>query len=175
MVHTRICDLLGVKHPIVLGGMGSATSPKLVAAVAAAGGFGTLGTSTLRGEQIVAAANAIREATDKPLSAAFNHLLFRMNAADYAATLSVRPSVVAFAWARPEQDLRSCFARAHDAGAKVMYMASTVTEALRAASAGADILIAQGTEGGGHVGWMATMVVVPMVVSAVAPVPVQRR
>ena len=170
MIHTRICDLLGIKHPIVLGGMGSATSPKLVAAVSNAGGLGTLGTSTLRGQQIGAAADAIRDATDKPFG--INHLCFRIDEADYAATLSARPHVIAFAWARQEQDLRRYFARAHDAGAKVMYMASTVTEALRAAESGADVLIAQGSEGGGHVGWMATMVIVPMIVDAVAPIPV---
>ena len=45
MIHTRICDLLGIVHPIVLGGMGTATTAPLVAAVSNAGGFGTLGTS----------------------------------------------------------------------------------------------------------------------------------
>ena len=45
MIHTRICGLLGITHPIVLGGMGSATSPALVSAVSNAGGYGTLGTS----------------------------------------------------------------------------------------------------------------------------------
>lgn len=170
MIHTRICDLLAIKHPIVLGGMGSATSPKLVAAVSNAGGFGTLGTSAFSAEQITGAANAIRDATDKPFG--INHLCFRIEEGHYAATLSARPNVVAFAWARPDQDLRGYFARAHDAGAKVMYMASSVAEALRAAEAGADVLVAQGTEGGGHVGWMATTVIVPMIVDAVAPIPV---
>ena len=170
MIHTRICDLLGIRHPVVLGGMGSATSPKLVAAVSNAGGFGTLGTSVLRGEQITAAASAIREATGKPFG--INHLCFRINEQDYAATLSAQPDVIAFAWARPEQDLRGYFARAHDVGAKVMYMASTVREAVWAVDSGADMIIAQGTEGGGHVGWIATMVIVPMIVAAIAPVPV---
>ena len=170
MIRTRICDLLGVRHPIVLGGMGSATSPELVAAVSNAGGFGTLGTSALRGQQITAAVHAIREATDNPFG--INHLCFRIDETDYAATLSAHPDVVAFAWAGPEEDLRGYFARAHDAGAKVMYMASTVAEASRAAESGADVLIAQGTEGGGHVGWMATMVIVPMIVDAVRPIPV---
>ena len=45
MIHTRICDLLAIVHPIVLGGMGTATTAPLVAAVSNAGGFGTLGTS----------------------------------------------------------------------------------------------------------------------------------
>jgi len=170
MIDTRICKLLGIQHPIVLGGMGSATSPKLVAAVSNAGGLGTLGTTALRGEQIVSAAKAIRELTDRPFG--INHLVFRMQEADLAATLAARPDVVAFAWSRPEQDLRTFFARVHDEGIKVMYMAPTVYEATRAAEAGADVIIAQGSEGGGHVGQMATMVIVPMVVSAVAPLPV---
>jgi NAD(P)H-dependent flavin oxidoreductase YrpB (nitropropane dioxygenase family) len=53
-----------------------------------------------------------------------------------------------------------------------MHMAGEVPEAVRAAEAGADVIVAQGTEGGGHVGWMASMAVVPMVVQAVAPLPV---
>jgi NAD(P)H-dependent flavin oxidoreductase YrpB (nitropropane dioxygenase family) len=53
-----------------------------------------------------------------------------------------------------------------------MYMAGEVPEALRAAEAGADVLVAQGTEAGGHVGWMASLPLVPMMVRAVAPLPV---
>jgi NAD(P)H-dependent flavin oxidoreductase YrpB (nitropropane dioxygenase family) len=170
MIRTPICDLLRITHPIVLGGMGSATSPELVAAVSNAGGLGTLGTSVLSARQITAAAAAIREATDKPFG--INHLLFRIKEEDYAATLAARPSVVAFAWARREQDLASYFKRAQQAGSTVMYMASTRPEAERAAESGADVIVAQGSEGGGHVGWMATIVIVPMVVSAVAPLPV---
>ena len=77
-----------------------------------------------------------------------------------------------FAWARPEQDLRTYFERSHKAGSIVTYMASAVREAERAAKAGADIIIAQGTEGGGHVGWMGSMPLIPMIVDAVAPIPV---
>jgi NAD(P)H-dependent flavin oxidoreductase YrpB (nitropropane dioxygenase family) len=170
MIHTRICELLGIKHPIVLGGMGSATSAKLVAAVSNAGAFGTLGTSGMSAAQITAAAKAIREATDRPFG--INHLLFRIAEDAFAATLQTRPDVVAFAWSRQDQDLRAYFSRVHDAGSKVMYMAGEVPEARRAAEAGADYIVAQGTEGGGHVGWMATMTIVPMIVRAVAPLPV---
>lgn len=170
MIHTRICELLGITHPIVLGGMGSATSPALVSAVSNAGGYGTLGTSGMSAAQLTTAVKAIREATAKPFG--INHLLFRIDEDTFAATLQARPDSVAFAWARQDQDLRTWFGRVHDAGAKVMYMAGEVPEALRAVEAGADYIIAQGTEGGGHVGWMATMVIVPMIVSAVSPVPV---
>jgi NAD(P)H-dependent flavin oxidoreductase YrpB (nitropropane dioxygenase family) len=77
-----------------------------------------------------------------------------------------------FAWARPQQDLCTYFDRSHNAGCIVTYMASTVPEAERAAKAGADIIIAQGTEGGGHVGWMGSMPLIPMIVDAVGPIPV---
>jgi NAD(P)H-dependent flavin oxidoreductase YrpB (nitropropane dioxygenase family) len=113
---------------------------------------------------------AIRAATDKPFGV--NYLLFRTDETSFAASLEARPPVVSFAWARPEQDLRVYFQRVHDAGLLVMHMAGEVPEAVRAAEAGADIIVAQGTEGGGHVGWMASMALVPMVVSAVAPQPV---
>ena len=90
----------------------------------------------------------------------------------FAEALALRPAVMQFAWPRPDQDLKSLFERAHEAGSKVTHMAGTVAEAQRAAKAGADVIIAQGTEGGGHVGWMASMPLIPMVVDAVAPIPV---
>jgi len=90
----------------------------------------------------------------------------------FAVTLRARPTVAAFAWARQDQNLGDYFQRAHDAGCKVMHMAGEVAEALRAAKAGADVLVAQGTEAGGHVGWMASLPLVPMMVKAVAPLPV---
>jgi NAD(P)H-dependent flavin oxidoreductase YrpB (nitropropane dioxygenase family) len=170
MIHTRICDLLGITHPIVLGGMATGTSVPLVVSVSQAGGFGTLGVTGRSAAQIHEQVAAIRAATDKPFGV--NHLLFRTDEDTFAASLSARPPVISLAWARPEQDLRTYFQRVHDAGLLAMHMASEVPEAVRAAEAGADIIVAQGTEGGGHVGWMASMALVPMVVSAVAPRPV---
>jgi NAD(P)H-dependent flavin oxidoreductase YrpB (nitropropane dioxygenase family) len=170
MIHTRICDLLGIAHPIVLGGMGTATTAPLVAAVSNAGGFGTLGTSAFDAATLESEIAAIHERTDKPFGV--NHLLFQIREDMFAVTLRARPTVAAFAWARKDQNLRNYFQRAHDAGCKVMHMAGEVAEALRAAEAGADVLVAQGTEAGGHVGWMASLPLVPMMVDAVAPLPV---
>jgi NAD(P)H-dependent flavin oxidoreductase YrpB (nitropropane dioxygenase family) len=170
MIHTRICDLLGIVHPIILGGMGTATTAPLVAAVSNAGGFGTLGTSAFNAATLETEIASIRERTDKPFG--INHLLFQIQEDMFAVTLRARPTVAAFAWARMDQDLRTYFQRAHDAGAKVMHMAGEVPEALRAAEAGADVLVAQGTEAGGHVGWMASLPLLPMIVKAVAPLPV---
>jgi NAD(P)H-dependent flavin oxidoreductase YrpB (nitropropane dioxygenase family) len=162
--------LLGISHPVVLGGMASGTSVPLVAAVSTAGGLGTLGVTGLNAAQMCDQIAAIRAATDKPFG--INFLLFRTEEASFHAALKACPPVVSFAWARPEQDLRGYFQRVHDAGLLVMHMAGEVPEAVRAAEAGADVIVAQGTEGGGHVGWMASMALVPMVVNAVAPRPV---
>ena len=170
MIRTPICDLLDVEHPIALGGMGSATSPALVAAVSRAGGLGALGCHYLTPDQIRERTAAIRQDTNKPFG--LNFLTFDTREDSFATALELRPSVMQFAWARPDQDLKPYFDRAHDAGCRVTYMAGAVPEALRATEAGADIIIAQGTEGGGHVGWMASMPLIPMVVDAVKPVPV---
>jgi NAD(P)H-dependent flavin oxidoreductase YrpB (nitropropane dioxygenase family) len=170
MIHTPVCDLLCIRHPIVLGGMAGATSVPLVAAVSNAGGLGTLGIARAPAEQIPKDIGAIRGATQGPFGV--NFLLFLAQEAALDAALKARPPVFAAAWARADQDLRALFGRAHEAGSQVMYMAGTVPEARRARAAGADVIVAQGTEGGGHVGWMASMAVLPMIVDAVGPTPV---
>jgi NAD(P)H-dependent flavin oxidoreductase YrpB (nitropropane dioxygenase family) len=170
MLRTPICDLLGIEHPVALGGMGSATNPELVAAVSNAGGLGALGCHGQTPEQVGERTQNIRRQTNKPFG--LNFLLFHTRDDSFAAALELRPPVMQFAWAKPEQDLRDYFERSHKVGCLVTYMAGTVSEAQRAVQAGADIIIAQGTEGGGHVGWMASMPLLPMVVDAVTPVPV---
>jgi NAD(P)H-dependent flavin oxidoreductase YrpB (nitropropane dioxygenase family) len=170
MIKTPICKLLDIEHPIALGGMGSATNPELVSAVSRAGGLGALGCHYQTPDQIRERTAAIRQQTNKPFG--LNFLLFDMREDGFAAALDLRPAVMQFAWPKPEQDLKVYFRRAHDVGCKITHMAGTVPEAVRAAEAGADIIIAQGTEGGGHVGWMASMPLVPMIVDAVAPIPV---
>lgn len=170
MIRTPVCDLLAIEHPIALGGMGSIYAPDLVAAVSGAGGLGAMGCHNLSPERIRAATAAIRERTDKPF--ALNFLIFDVNEDGFAAALALRPPVMAFAWPRPDQDIKSYIARAHAAGCKVTFMAGGVPEAVRAAECGADVVVAQGTEAGGHVGWQTTLTLVPMIVDAVAPIPV---
>jgi len=170
LIHTPVCDLLRIRHPIVLGGMAGSTSVPLVAAVSNAGGLGTLGIARTPAEQIPKDIGAIREATKGPFGV--NFLLFIAREPAIDAALNARPPVFSAAWARADQDLRALFGRAHEAGSQVMYMVGTVPEALRAKAAGADVIVAQGTEGGGHVGWMATMAVLPMIVDAVGSTPV---
>lgn len=169
-MRTRLCDLLKIEHPVVLGGMASGTNATLVAAVTNAGGLGILGATFLTPEQQRGEVGKIRESTAGPFG--LNHLLAFATADGFTETLAARPRVVSTAWAFSDQDLGGFFQRAHDAGSLVMHMVSGVPEAVRAVESGADVIVAQGTEGGGHVGWMGTMAVVPQVVRAVSPVPV---
>lgn len=169
-MRTRFTELAGVEHPVVLGGMGSATVPELVAAVSEAGGLGIQGASGRKPEAIATLGAELRERTSRPFG--LNLLLFMSGDAQIDAVLAARPAWFSTAWPRREADLRPIFERARAAGARVMHMVSGLEEAKRAAEAGADVIVAQGTEGGGHVSLTSTMVVVPMVARAVAPIPV---
>ena len=170
MLKTRICDLLGVEHPVLLGGMSTHTTPEMVSGVSNAGGFGILGCAGMSPQTIAHSAADIRARSARPFG--MNLLLFMADDEAVSGVLAVSPAVLSTAWAFPQANLKDIFGRAHEAGVKVCHMASTVAEAQRAVEAGADMVVAQGTEGGGHVGVMGTMPLVRMVVDAVAPVPV---
>jgi len=170
VIKTRLTELLGIRHPIVLGGMARATSADLVAAVSAAGGLGTLGVSAMTPDEIRTAVERIRSRTDRPFG--LNVLLFLVSEAQVDAALAARPRVVASAWRRPEYDLRAFGERVHAIGALHMHQADTLDEAKRAAEAGVDVVVAQGTEGGGHVGVMATLPLARMVIRALPNTPI---
>ncbi len=170
MLNTRATELLHIRHPIVLGGMAGHTGPSMVAAVSNAGGLGVQGCAVRTADEIAKLADEIRGLTDQPFG--LNLLLFRADDAAIDSVLAARPAVFSTAWAFPEQDLQTVFSRAHEVGAQVMHMVPAVEEAVRAAEAGADLVVAQGTEAGGHAGLISTMVLVPLVVRAVAPLPV---
>jgi NAD(P)H-dependent flavin oxidoreductase YrpB (nitropropane dioxygenase family) len=173
MLRTRATALFEIDHPVFLGGMAGATSPELVAAVSNAGGLGILGCANKPPEWVAKQAAEIRARTSKPWG--MNLLLFAADEPLVAAVLAAKPPVFSTAWPtaqQAEQDLGALFTRAHAAGSKVLHMASRVADAKRGAAAGADAIVAQGTEGGGHVGLIGTMVLLPQVVRAVAPVPV---
>ncbi|HKA49675.1 MAG TPA: nitronate monooxygenase [Candidatus Dormibacteraeota bacterium] len=170
-LHTRVTRLLDIEHPVVMGGMGGgATVPAMVTAVSEAGGLGVLGVTRYPPEVVASQMEEIRATTSRPFG--LNLLLFLSDDDSIATVLAQRPAVLSTAWAWPEQELAPIFERARGAGARTMHMVSGVEEAKRAAAAGADLIVAQGTEGGGHVGTVAAMALVPMVVRAVAPIPV---
>src|SRR5256714_11920233 len=121
-------------------------------------------------DEIRAAVETIRARTSRPFG--LNLLLFTVGEDQIDAVLAARPRVIATAWPRPEDDLGALAKRVHASGAVHMHQADTVGEATRAAEAGADAIVAQGTEGGGHVGVMATLPLARMVIRAVPKIPV---
>jgi len=150
--------------------MSRATAADLVAAVSQAGGLGTLGISSMTAEEIRASCERIRSMTSAPFG--LNALLFLVSPEQIDAVFACRPRVIATAWRRPEYNLRALVERAHASGALHMHQADTLDEARRAAEAGVDVVVAQGTEGGGHVGVMATLPLARMVIRALPDIPV---
>ena len=96
MIRTPVCDLLDIEHPIALGGMGSASSPAMTAAVSRAGGLGAMGCHYLTPEQVRERAMAARKETNKPYG--MNFLLFDVREDSFAEALQIRPAVMQFAW-----------------------------------------------------------------------------
>ena len=170
MIRTAFTRLMGVDHPVVSAGMGARnTDGELVGRVSEAGGLGVIGASFLDAHEVAEMIKRAREITSNPFGV--NLLLFS-NEHLLEGVLGANPSVLSTAWPRADQDLKSIFAKAHDRGIKVMHMVPTLDDAKKSAEAGADVIVAQGTEGGGHIGLMGTTVIVRQVVKAVAPLPV---
>jgi NAD(P)H-dependent flavin oxidoreductase YrpB (nitropropane dioxygenase family) len=100
VIRTPICEMFGIEHPIILGGMGGGsgtpnTDPDIVAAVSNAGGLGVLGCSGRRGSEVTEAVQRVRELTDRPFG--LNMLLFEDDADRIDAMVAARPAVLAFA------------------------------------------------------------------------------
>jgi len=165
-LHTAVCKLLKIAIPILQAGMARSTTPQLVAAVSNAGGLGIIGGLGRTPDELRNEIREVRELTDRPFGV--NHVVCRIDKAAVQMTLAQRVPVLSLAWGRAT-DLTY---QAHEAGIKVVHMVNTPEEAGQVASDGADVIVAQGTEGGGHVGTMSTMSLVPQVVDIVGGVPV---
>jgi enoyl-[acyl-carrier protein] reductase II len=165
-VHTPVCRLLGIDVPILQAGMAGWTTPELVAAVSNAGGLGIIAGLGLSADQLRGEIRRVRELTSRPFGV--NHVVCRLDEPAFEVTLAQRVSVLSLAWGQAN-DLTY---RAHDAGLKVVHMVTSPEEAGQVAADGADVVVAQGTEGGGHVGQMSTLPLVPQVVDIVGDVPV---
>jgi len=163
MLRTRLTDALQIEHPVMLAGMGGVSYHALATAVSEAGGFGCLGASTMSDDQMRDEIAAVRRGTDKPfgvdlLTALPRGLedkvddIIRGGATAFVAGLGV-----------PREVVDQC----HAAGLVVVNMCGKVRHAVAAVDAGCDIVVAQGTEAGGHTGRVATMALVPQVVDAV--------
>jgi NAD(P)H-dependent flavin oxidoreductase YrpB (nitropropane dioxygenase family) len=170
VIRTAFTELIGIEHPVVSAGMGGGhTSGELVGRVSEVGGLGVVGASFLPPEEVEQMVAQAREITSKPIGI---NLLLHASEDTVDDVLELKPEVLSTAWPRDDQDLSAIFARAHDRGIQVVHMVPHVEDAVRAVEAGADVIVAQGNEGGGHVGEIASAVVVRQVVKAVAPVPV---
>ena len=166
MLRTPFCDLVGLEAPIVQAAIVPATTPALVAAVSNAGGLGTLGAAFRPAAALLHEIEQVRALTDRPF--AVNHVVPLLDEDSFAATLAAKPAVVSLALGEPA----GLVERVHEAGALVMHQVHTVDQARAAVEAGADVLVAQGSEAGGNTGMVAMSVLVPQVVDAVGPVPV---
>ncbi len=168
MLQTPLCSLLGVSVPIIQGPLGGPWPPsvRLAAAVSEAGALGSLPTALRSAEQVREDIAALRDLTGRPY--AVNHTMKPFVDDVFAEIVRASPPVVSFALGcRPD-----LIARAHDAGSLFVQQVHTAAQAARAVEAGADVIVAQGGEAGGFGGASGTMVLVPQVVDAVAPIPV---
>ena len=162
-IHTKLNDILEIEHPIMLAGMAGVAYSDVCAAVCNAGGYGTLGAANMTIEEIKNEAKKVRELTDKPfgidlLSPVPDQLekgvdtIIESGASSFIAGLGVPFPIIE---------------KLHKAGLLVISMCGTVNHAIKAEQAGCDIVVAQGTEGGGHTGKIGAMALIPQVVDAV--------
>ncbi|MGQ4616877.1 nitronate monooxygenase [Nocardia sp. R7R-8] len=161
-LRTPLTDLVGVEHPIVQTGMGWVAGPRLVSATAEAGGLGILGSATMTFAELQAAIAKTKAHTAKPFG-----VNIRADAADAPERIDLlireKVAVASFALA-PKQDL---IAKLKDAGMVVIPSIGAAAHAVKVASWGADAVIVQGSEGGGHTGPVATTLLLPSVLDAV--------
>jgi nitronate monooxygenase len=167
LLPTSLTALLGIRVPVIQAPIGSFSCPALAAAVSEAGGLGTLALSwdSLSGcREKIAATQA---ATQAPFGI---NLVLEWDQTDRLnACLEAGVKIVSFFWG----DAFRYISRAHEAGAKTIVVVGSSGEARRAADSGADIIVCQGFEAGGHVrGVAGSIALVPAVVDAVAPLPV---
>lgn len=207
-LHTLLCDLLQIRHPVIQAPMAGLTTPELVAGVSNAGGLGMLAAERMSTEGLVNAIEAVRERTRGPFGV--NFLLAPLDAGNrnlatvqpfldrFRRELQLPPGrtdlvlpqsqlmehieivldagvpVVSFALGDPTRFVQ----RVHQAGAKVVAMVTTVEEAETVVAGGADVVVAQGSEAGGHrstfeldrnseAAAIGTLALVPQVVDAV--------
>ncbi|WP_327366820.1 NAD(P)H-dependent flavin oxidoreductase [Streptomyces sp. NBC_01217] len=161
-MRTALTDLVGVRHPLVQTGMGWVAGPRLVSATARAGALGILASATMTTEQLRAAVREVRSRTDEPFG-----VNLRADAGDARERVRIivdeGVKVASFALA-PSKEL---IAELKDAGVVVIPSIGARRHAEKVAAWGADAVIVQGGEGGGHTGEVATTVLLPQVVDAV--------
>jgi enoyl-[acyl-carrier protein] reductase II len=159
---TEITELLGIEYPIIQGGMAWVAEGHLAAAVSEAGGLGLIGAASAPAEWVREQIREVRKRTDKPFGV--NIMLMSPYADEVAQVVAEeKVKVVTTGAGNPEKYM----AMWKEAGVKVIPVVASVALAKRMERCGADALVAEGTESGGHIGETTTMVLVPQVVDAV--------
>ena len=161
-MQTEVTRLLGVKYPIIQGGMAWVAEYHLAAAVSNAGGLGLIGAASAPAEWVREQIQKAKELTDKPFGV--NIMLMSPYADEVAQIVAEeRVKVVTTGAGNPEKYMKMW----KEAGVKVIPVVASVALAKRMERSGADALVAEGCEAGGHIGESTTMVLVPQVVDAV--------
>lgn len=159
---TRITELLGIRYPILQGGMAWVAEHHLAAAVSQAGGLGIIAAASAPAEVVRGEVKKARELTDKPIGV--NLMLMNPNAPEVAQViLEEKVEVVTTGAGNPAKYMKDFKA----AGVKVIPVVASVAMARLMERSGADAVIAEGTESGGHIGSTTTMCLVPQVADAV--------
>jgi NAD(P)H-dependent flavin oxidoreductase YrpB (nitropropane dioxygenase family) len=161
-LHTRICDLFGVRYPIVQTGMGWVSGARLTAATSQAGGLGILASATMTFEQLEKAIAEVKQRTDRPFG-----VNLRADQADVRQRIDLlvreKVKVASFAQAPDKEVIK----RLKGEGVVTMPTVGARRHAEKVASWGVDAIIAQGHEGGGHTGPVPTTLLLPQVCDAV--------
>lgn len=159
---TRVTELLGIRYPIIQGGMAWVAEYNLAAAVSNAGGLGIIGAASAPAEVVREQIRKAKELTDKPFGV--NVMLMNPNADDVAKiVVEEGVKVVTTGAGNPAKYMQMW----KEAGVKVIPVVASVALAKIMERAGADAVVAEGTESGGHIGSATTMTLVPQVVDAV--------
>jgi enoyl-[acyl-carrier protein] reductase II len=166
VLRTPLCGLLGIDVPIIGAPFGPWDQVELAAAISEAGGLGSVGAALRPVPEMRAQWARLRELTARPF--AINHTIRPFGAEAFEATLAFGPPAISFHLAVPGE----LIARAHDRGILWIQQVVDRRQAQEAVAAGADVIIAQGGEAGGHAGSVATMVLVPQAVDVAGDIPV---
>lgn len=161
-MNTRITELLGIEYPVIQGGMAWVAEYHLAAAVSQAGGLGIIGAASAPPEVVREQVRKVKELTDKPFGV--NVMLMNPNAPEVAQIVVEEGVPVVTTGAGNPAKFMELW---KNAGVKVMPVVASVAMAKMMARAGADAVVAEGTESGGHIGSITTMALVPQVADAV--------
>ncbi|HEY91403.1 MAG TPA: DUF561 domain-containing protein [Dehalococcoidia bacterium] len=162
MLRTAVCDLFGIEHPVIQGGMAHLGTAELVSAVSNAGGLGIIGAGYYRPDWVRRQIHLTRESTDRPFGI---NLPLTSPYADEVIAVILEESVAVITTG--VGDPSAFVSTFRELGMKVMPVVAAVRPAQRLEKTGVDAIVAEGMESGGHIGETTTIALVPQVVDAV--------